>query len=155
MKIIDLNEDNIREYTSEIGEDVAENISREYYRGVVVVSEDGEEMAAGIIWQYKNLKGLKKENLRDNMSDLELVLTMLSEATTTEISKQRKPTTFSENMEIAKSGGEAAGEARKAVESRTGQPVITAQNAAQLNAIVTNVVEGIAESAESDAKEDA
>ena len=105
--------------------------------------------------QYKNLKGLKKENLRDNMSDLELVLTMLSEATTTEISKQRKPTTFSENMEIAKSGGEAAGEARKAVESRTGQPVITAQNAAQLNAIVTNVVEGIAESAESDAKEDA
>lgn len=105
--------------------------------------------------QYKNLKGLKKENLRDNMSDLELVLTMLSEATTTEISKQRKPTTFSENMEVAKSGGEAAGEARKAVESRTGQPVITAQNAAQLNAIVTNVVEGIAEIAESDAKEDA
>lgn len=59
MKIIDLNEDNIREYTSEIGEDVAENISREYYRGVVVVSEDGEEMAAGIIWQYKNLKEQK------------------------------------------------------------------------------------------------
>ena len=105
--------------------------------------------------QYKNLKGLKKENLRDNMSDLELVLTMLSEATTTEISKQRKPTTFSENMEIAKSGGEAAGEARKAVESRTGQPVIAAQNAAQLNTVVTNVVEGIAEIAESDAKEDA
>ncbi len=103
--------------------------------------------------QYKNLKGLKKENLRDNMSDLELVLTMLSEATTTEISKQRKPTTFSENMEVAKSGGEAAGEARKAVESRTGQPVITAKNAAQLNAIVTNVVEGIAEIADNDGKE--
>lgn len=103
--------------------------------------------------QYKNLKGLKKENLRDNMSDLELVLTMLSEATTTEISKQRKPTTFSENMEVAKSGGEATGEARKAVEIRTGQPVITAQNAAQLNDVVTNVVEGIAEIAGSDAKE--
>ena len=104
--------------------------------------------------QYKNLKGLKKENLRDNMSDLELVLTMLSEATTTEISKNRKPTTFTENMEVAKSGGEAAGEARRAVESRTGQPVITAQNATQLNAVVINVVEGIAEIAGSEAKED-
>jgi hypothetical protein len=92
--------------------------------------------------QYKNLKGLKKENLRDNMSDLELVLTMLSEATTTEISKQRKPQTFSENLEVAKSGGEAASEARKAVESRTGQPVITSQNAAQLKSVVTELVEG-------------
>ena len=95
--------------------------------------------------QYKNYKGLRKENLRDNMSDLELVLTMLSEATTTEISKQRKPASFAENLEIAKSGGEAAGEARKAVERRTGQPVITPQSAAQLNAVVTNMVEGIAE----------
>jgi len=104
--------------------------------------------------QYKNLKGLKKENLRDNMSDLELVLTMLSEATTTEISKQRKPMSFSDNMEVARSGGEAAGEARKAVEKRTGQPVITSQNAAQLNAIVTNVVEGIAETVESGTEKD-
>ena len=104
--------------------------------------------------QYKNLKGLKKENLRDNMSDLELVLTMLSEATTTEISKQRKPTTFAENLEVAKSGGEAAGDARKAVESRTGQPVITSRNAAQLNAVVTNVVEEIAELTDRDEKEE-
>ena len=104
--------------------------------------------------QYKNLKGLKKENLRDNMSDLELVLTMLSEATTTEISKQRKPATFSENLEVAKSGGEAAGEARKAVESRTGQPVITSQNAAQLNAVVKNMVEGIAEMVDSDSEKE-
>ena len=104
--------------------------------------------------QYKNLKGLKKENLRDNMSDLELVLTMLSEATTTEISKQRKPMTFSENLEVAKSGGEAAGEARKAVESRTGQPVITSQNAAQLNAVVTNMVEGIADIIESESEKE-
>lgn len=104
--------------------------------------------------KYKNLKGLKKENLRDNMSDLELVLTMLSEATTTEISKQRKPATFSENLEIAKSGGEAAGEARKAVESRTGQPVITSQNAAQLNAVVTSMVEGIAEIVDSDSEKE-
>lgn len=69
--------------------------------------------------QYKNLKGLKKENLRDNMSTLELVLNMLAEATTTEISKQREPETFAENIKVAREGGEAAGEARKAVEART------------------------------------
>ena len=94
--------------------------------------------------QYKKLKGLKKENLRDNMSDMELILNMLAESTSTEISKKQKPTTFSENMQIAKSGGEAAGEARKAVEKRTGVPVITAQNAVQLNAVVTNVIEDVA-----------
>lgn len=82
--------------------------------------------------QYKNLKGLKKENLRDNMTTRELVLNMLAEATT-EISKQRAPETLVENMRVAHEGGEAAGEARKAVEARTGVPVITSQNAAQLN----------------------
>lgn len=94
--------------------------------------------------QYKNLKGLKKENLRDNMSDMELILTMLAESTSTEISKQQKPTSFDENMRIAKSGGEAAGEARKAVEARTGVPVITSQNATQLNAVVTDMIETVA-----------
>ena len=89
--------------------------------------------------QYKNLKGLKKENLRDNMSTLELVLTMLAEATTTEISKQKNPQTFSENKEVAKSGGEAAGEARKAVEARTGVPVITPKTAIDF----TRLIDGI------------
>lgn len=98
--------------------------------------------------QYKNLKGLKKENLRDNMSDMELILNMLAESTTTEISKEQKPTTFEENMEIAKAGGEAAGEARAAVEKRTGKSVITAQNAAQLNTVVTNMIESIANATE-------
>ena len=92
--------------------------------------------------QYKNLKGLKKENLRDNMTTLELVLNMLAEATTTEISKQRAPETFAENMRVAREGGEAAGEARKAVEARTGVPVITSQNAAQLSQVVTDLIEG-------------
>lgn len=95
--------------------------------------------------QYKNLKGLEKENLRDNMTTLELVLNMLAEATTTEISKQRAPETFAENMRVAREGGEAAGEARKAVEARTGVPVITSKNAAQLNQVVTRLLEGIAE----------
>ena len=92
--------------------------------------------------QYKNLKGLKKENLRDNMTTLELVLNMLAEATTTEISKRKSPETFSENLAIAREGGEAAGIARKAVEERTGVPVITSQNAAQLNQVVTDLLEG-------------
>lgn len=92
--------------------------------------------------QYKNLKGLKKDNLRDNMTTLELVLNMLAEATTTEISKQKAPSTFSENMAVAREGGEAAGIARKAVEERTGVPVITPKNAAQLNQVVTDLLEG-------------
>lgn len=92
--------------------------------------------------QYKNLKGLKEENLRDNMTTLELVLNMLAEATTTEISKQKAPSTFSENMAVAREGGEAAGIARKAVEERTGVPVITPKNAAQLNQVVTDLLEG-------------
>ena len=95
--------------------------------------------------QYKTLKGLKKENLRDNMSDMELVLNMLAEATTTEISKQRAPETFEENRKIAREGGEAAGEARKAVEARTGVSAITSKNAAQLNQVVTQMIEGIAD----------
>ena len=93
--------------------------------------------------QYKNLKGLKKENLRDNMTTLELVLNMLAEATTTEISKQKAPSIFSENITVAREGGEAAGIARKAVEERTGVPVITSKNAAQLNQVVTDLLESV------------
>ena len=91
--------------------------------------------------QYKNYKGLKKENLRDNMSTLELVLNMLAEATTTEISKQKQPESFEENRMVAIEGGEAAGEARLAVEKRTGKPVITNNNAAQLQDLVTGLIE--------------
>lgn len=95
--------------------------------------------------QYKNFKGLKKENLRDNMSDLELVLTMLSEATTTEISKRQKPETFEESRRIAQRGGAVAGRARADIEEETGAPVITSQNAAQLNAVVTGMIEATAQ----------
>ena len=93
--------------------------------------------------QYKNHKGLKKENLRDNMSTLELVLNMLAEATTTEISKQKQPESFEESRMVAIEGGEAAGEALLAVEKRTGKPVITNKNAAQLQDIVTGLIETI------------
>ena len=98
--------------------------------------------------QYKNLKGLKKENLRDNMTTLELVLNMLAEATTTEISKQKAPETFSENIDVARAGGKVAGDARKAIESQTGVPVITSKSAAQLNQVVTDLLEGTTTSPE-------
>ena len=106
--------------------------------------------------QYKNLKGLKKENLRDNMSDTELVLTMLAEASTRDISKASKPEGFSGSMEVARQGGEVAGVARKALEERTGAPVITAQNAAQMNTLVVDMIEEAAAlpaQAEADDKE--
>lgn len=92
--------------------------------------------------QYKKLKGLTKENLRDNMTTLELVLNMLAEATTTELSKEHQPETFSENQEIARRGGRIAGQARRAIEADTGKPVITSKNAAQLNQVVMDMIEG-------------
>lgn len=98
--------------------------------------------------QYKDLKGLKKENLRDNMTDLELVLTMLAEATTTEISKKEEPEGFAENLEVARSGGEIAGDTRQAIERRTGRTVISSQNAAQLSGVVTDLIESVAASQE-------
>ncbi|MDZ4172065.1 MAG: Bro-N domain-containing protein [Methanobacteriaceae archaeon] len=79
--------------------------------------------------EYKKLKGLKKENLRDNMSNLELVLTMLAEASTTEISKNVSPEGFDESKDIAQRGGNVAGEARKNIEKQSGKPVITSRNA--------------------------
>lgn len=91
--------------------------------------------------QYKNLKGLKKENLRDNMTTLELVLNMLAEATTTEISKAQKPETFEENQAVARSGGEVAGIARIEAEKRTGKPVITSKNAIDFRDLISNVIE--------------
>lgn len=93
--------------------------------------------------QYKKLKGLKKENLRDNMTTTELVLNMLAETSTTDISKETKPETFEENIQAARQGGEVAGIARQALEQRTGKTVITSRNAAQLNTVVTGMIEGV------------
>lgn len=93
--------------------------------------------------QYKNLKGLKKENLRDNMSDMELILNMLAESTSTEISKNENPSSFAESQAIAKRGGQAALGARKAVEQQTGKTVITSQNAVQLNTVVAKVIDSV------------
>ena len=102
--------------------------------------------------QYKNLKGLKKENLRDNMTTLELVLNMLAEATTTQFSRERQPSTFQENLEVAKAGGQVAGRTRKDIESQSNMPVISPKNAAQLHQVVTELLEGIGAEAETDGK---
>ena len=95
--------------------------------------------------QYKNLKGLKKENLCDNMSDLELVLTMLAEASTTDIAKAEQPQGFDENQQVARRGGNVAGVARKALEAETSRPVVTAQSAESFRQLVTDSVTAAAQ----------
>jgi hypothetical protein len=91
--------------------------------------------------QYKNLKGLKKENLRDNMSTLELVLNMLAEATTTELAKAHDAQGLFENKQVAKRGGKVAGDARKAIEADTGKLVITSQNAVDFSRLLSDVIQ--------------
>ena len=95
--------------------------------------------------QYKNLKGLTKENLRDNMSTTELILNMLAETSTKDISAAEKPETFKQSIQVAKQGGEVAGIARKELEKRTGKPVISSKNAEQLSAVVVDMIEGVSE----------
>ena len=89
---------------------------------------------------YKNLKGLKKENLRDNMTTLEIVLNMLAEATTTELTKTTNPQGLEENKKVAKRGGSIAGNTRKEIEKETGKPVITSKNAVDLSRLIEDVV---------------
>lgn len=89
--------------------------------------------------QYKDFKNLKKENLRDNMSTLELVLNMLAEATTTELTKVENPVGLEENKDTAKRGGTIAGNARKAIEQETGKSVITQKNAIDFSKLIEDV----------------
>ena len=91
--------------------------------------------------QYKSLKGLKKESLRDNMSTTELTLNQLAEVATRELSQQEQPVGFDANRRVAQAGGSIAGNARKDLEQRLGRPIITSQNAAQLNHVVTQMIE--------------
>ena len=101
--------------------------------------------------QYKNLKGLKKENLRDNMSDLELVLNMLAEASTTGISRVEKPEGMAENLAVAQRGGRVAGNARKELEQEMGRPVISAENARTMK-LITDIIEDAASLPKEDEK---
>ena len=102
---------------------------REY---AILTDEITKAWSGLTVKDYKKVKGLKKQNLRDNMTNMELVLNMLAEATTTEISKQEQPDTFEQNQEIAKQGGEIAGTARRQIERKTGKSVVTTKNANDL-----------------------
>ena len=102
--------------------------------------------------QYKKLKGLKKENLRDNMSTTAIILNMLAETATGDISAQTKPESFEESRAVAKRGGRIAGNARKELEEETGAPVITEKNAVQLNTLVTGMIEAAAGSEKDEEK---
>lgn len=95
--------------------------------------------------EYKNFKGLKKENLRDNMSTTEIVLNMLAETATKEISKQVQPDSFEDNKKVAMRGGGIAGNARRELETEIGQSVINSKNANQLNEVIIGMIEGVVE----------
>ncbi len=115
-------------------------------REFAILTDEVTRAWSGMITrQYKNLKGLKKENLRDNMSTLELALNMLAEATTTELTKVHNPHGLEENQKIAKKGGNVAGNARREIEQETGKSIITSQNAIQLNEAVTQLIEAVSE----------
>lgn len=90
--------------------------------------------------EYKRLKGLQKENLRDNMSTTEIVLNMLAETSTTDISHEEQPQTFAENRAVAQKGGEVAGIARRALEVRTGRPVVTSKNAMDFHQLLMEII---------------
>lgn len=100
--------------------------------------------------QYKNLKGLKKQSLRDNMSTTELTLNQLAEVATRELSQQEQPEGFEANKRVAQAGGSVAGNARRDLEQRLGRPVITSQNAMQLNHVVTQMIEASVATAKAD-----
>lgn len=90
--------------------------------------------------EYKDFKGLKKENLRDNMSTTELILNMLAETATKDITEATNPQGLDENKQVAQDGGSIAGDARKSIEARTGKPVITSKNAIDLGRLISDVV---------------
>ena len=90
--------------------------------------------------EYKDFKGLKKENLRDNMSTTELILNMLAETATQDIAEATNPQGLDENKQVAQDGGSIAGDARKSIEARTGKPVITSKNAIDLGRLISDVV---------------
>ena len=111
-----------------------ENRGVEKGQEFAILTDDITEAWSGFSTkQYKQFKNLKKENLRDHMSNLELVLNMLAEATTTEISKEKRPVGFENNRKIARQGGTIAGNTRKAIEEKSGKKIVTRQNAKQLS----------------------
>ena len=106
----------------------------------ILTNEISKAWAGMTTREYRDFKGLKKENLRDNMSTTELILNMLAETATKDIAEAKNPQGLEENKQVAQDGGSIAGDARKSIESRTGKPVITSKNAIDLGRLITDVV---------------
>ena len=120
------------EVRKELTDEWQERGMKEGLEYAILTNEITKAWADKTVKDYKKLKGLKKENLRDNMSNLELVLNMLAEASTTEISKEKQPKGLEKNKDIARKGGNAAKKARLEIEKQTGKPIVTAKNAKKL-----------------------
>lgn len=126
----------VRKELTDTWQDHGVKAGKEY---AILTNEISKAWSGMTTREYKNLKGLKKENLRDNMSTLEIVLNMLAEATTTELTKTKNPQGLDENKKVAKGGGSIAGNARKEIEKETGHPVITSKNAIDFAKLIDDV----------------
>ena len=126
----------VRKELTDTWQDHGVKAGKEY---AILTNEISKAWSGMTTREYKNLKGLKKENLRDNMSTLEIVLNMLAEATTTELTKTKNPQGLDENKKVAKDGGSIAGNARKEIEKETGHPVITYKNAIDFAKLIDDV----------------
>lgn len=126
----------VRKELTDTWQDHGVKAGKEY---AILTNEISKAWSGMTTREYKNLKGLKKESLRDNMSTLEIVLNMLAEATTTELTKTKNPQGLDENKKVAKDGGSIAGNARKEIEKETGQPVITSKNAIDFAKLIDDV----------------
>lgn len=120
------------EVRKELTDEWYERGMKEGLEYAILTNEITKAWADKDVKSYKKFKGLKKENLRDNMTNLELVLNMLAEASTTEISKEKKPKGITENKDIARKGGNAAKKARLEIEKQTGKPIVSSKNSNQL-----------------------
>ena len=120
------------EVRKELTDEWRERGMKEGLEYAILTNEITQAWSGKTVKEYKRLKNLKKENLRDNMSNLELVLNMLAEASTTEISKEKKPIDLDENKDIARKGGNAAKQARLEIEKQTGKPIVSSKNASHL-----------------------
>lgn len=126
----------VRKELTDAWHDHGVKIGREY---AILTNEISKAWSGMTTREYKSLKGLKKENLRDNMSTLEIVLNMLAEATTTELTKSNNPQGLNENKKVARRGGNIAGNARKEIEKETGQSVVTSRNAIDFEKLIDDV----------------
>ena len=132
----------VRKELTDAWQDHGVKEGREY---AILTNEISKAWSGMTVRQYKDLKNLKKENLRDNMSTLELVLNMLAEATVTELTNTTHPQGLEENKKTARRGGRIAGNARKEIEEETGKPVVSAKSAIDLSKLIDDVAKNVPE----------